>query len=178
MTLPDIPFYRSVMGLALPDRDLSKGHILLQRRLPKLLAALEADRMPTQIEEIYRPNARQQWLYGQGRTGAQLAGKGVEPRLAQPAKPIVTNAWSSSTSAHGYTEGGVPASCAADLVPVGADGRKWTADDPWDDYCSLVAAHGAELGLVQFHAPGKAVTDRPHVQLVEWRDGPLWKLLI
>src|SRR4029077_5725142 len=112
---------------------------------------------------------RQQWLYGQGRSPVELELKAIDPRFARPGK-IVTNAWSAKTSAHGWTEGGVPMSCALDVAPTGEDGRPWTADDPWDEFVSLVARLGAQVGLVHFHAVGKAVWDRPHLQLAEWDD--------
>lgn len=160
-----------------PDRDLSKAHPLLQERWPLVRARLAGLGFAVIVEEVYRPDARQAWLYGQGRTPEQLMAKGLDPTLAR-AGAVVTNAWSAKTSAHGYvlplcTEDfpeGVPAACALDVVPLGDDGAPWTADDPWDAFVSAMVGIGAECGLVHFHAPGKAVWDRPHLQLAQWND--------
>lgn len=170
-------FAQLVAQLDRPDRDMGKAHLLVQRRWPRLKHLLAEQGITTDINEVYRAELRQQWLYAQGRTIEQCQAKGIDGRFARDGK-IVTNAWSAKKSAHGWTEGGVPASCALDVVPVGSDGKPWTADDRWDDFVSLVAVLGAQVGLVHFHAPGKAVTDRPHVQLSEWRDGPIWSLQV
>jgi len=157
-----------VAGLGRADPDLSKGHILLQRRWPRLDERLRNAGIVCQIIEVYRPDARQQWLYGQGRTPDQLEARGIDPRYARPGD-IVTNAWSALTSAHGWTEAGVPAAAALDIDPVGIDGRPWTPDDPWDEFVSEVARCAAQSGLVHFKSQG-IVKDRPHLQAVEWSD--------
>jgi hypothetical protein len=167
-----------------PDRDLAKGHPLLQGRWPVLRQELQTKHgIILQIAEVYRPDVRQQWLYGSGRGREKLISRGINPDFARPEAPIVTNAWSAKLSAHGYTllppftgvppAEGLPASCAMDVVPVGEDGTPWTVDDRWDDFVRLtddVADIGGKIGLVHFHAPGKAVWDKPHLQLVEWSD--------
>ena len=151
-----------------PDRDLLKGHLLLQERWPKLLRRLTQDGFAMMLIEVYRPDTRQQWLYAQGRTPEACAIKGIPTQWARPGS-IVTNAWSAKTSAHGWTSEGEPAAAALDVVPVGADGKPWTIDDPWDAFVSAIARYGAEVGLVHFTSRGK-VTDRPHLQLREYSD--------
>lgn len=163
----------------LPDRDLKKGHPLLQERWPRLLAELERElRTSFLVNEVFRPNIRQQWLYGQGRTIEQCQVKGVPERFAR-AGDIVTNAWSAAVGAHGWLEAGdpptlrTPASCALDVVPLGSDGKPWSKDDPWDAFVALTTEPGSvgyRIGLVHFHSAGKAVSDKPHLQLVEWSD--------
>lgn len=160
------------MNLDTPDRDLYKGHQLLQQRLPAFIAEAKAMGYELFTNEIYRSEERQQWLYGQGRTPAQCTVKGVPVDYARPGS-IVTNAWSAKTSPHGHEEDGLPAACAADLVPVGADGKAWTKDDNWDAYLTVLEPVANKHGLRHFHAPGKQVWDKPHIQLVEWNDSTL-----
>ena len=158
-------------GITIPDRDLKKGHPMLQERWPVLEAFLRDEHgLKCRVIEVYRPELRQQWLYGAGRTQGQLLGLGIRGEFARPTEPKVTNARSARQSAHGWTEAGVPAAAALDVAPVGADNRPWTKDDPWDEFVRLIALHGPGIGLVHFHSPGKAVWDRPHLQLVEWSD--------
>lgn len=157
------------------DPDLTKGHPLLQERWARLELRLRSHygwRMV--VIEVYRPELRQQWLFGQGRTVGQLKPHGISYAFSRPRLPIVTNAWSAQVSAHGCTRkaGGlvVPASAALDVDPVGDDGKPWTADDPWDPFVVALAAEGPSFGLVHFKSRGK-VTDRPHLQLwPEWHD--------
>lgn len=145
-------------------------HPFLKWRWPRLKDFLLSKGYPTREIEGYRSNERQAWLFGAGRTGEQLVLRGLDPRLARPAEPRVTNAWSSSTSAHGWKVAGKPAAGALDVCPVGNDGKPYTKDDPWEIFVALIAQYGPSYGLVHFHAPGKAVWDRPHLQLVEWSD--------
>jgi hypothetical protein len=97
----------------------------------------------------------------------------VPPEFARPGA-IVTNAWSAKTSAHGWTETRkgvtVPAAAALDVVPVGKDGKPWTADDDWDGFLRAMTAEGYAIGLVHFHKPGEPPSDKPHLQLKEWSD--------
>lgn len=159
------------------DPDLTKGHPLLQERWAGLVLVLEKKygwRM--RVVEVYRPELRQQWLFGSGRTVAQLADRGIVPQFARPNLPRVTNAWSAQVSAHGATVriGGsqaIPAAAALDVSPVGEDGKAFTRDDPWDAFVAAMAAEGPMVGLVHFHSAGKAVHDKPHLQLwPEWSD--------
>jgi len=160
------------------DPDLAKGHPLLQERWPRLERILLAKYgWKVVVIEVYRPELRQMWLYGQGRTAAELAQKGIRRAgFARPQLKRVTNAWSARVSAHGVTIRGpagtwVPAAAALDVVPVGADDRPWTVDDPWDPFVVAIAAEGPTIGLVHFHGRNKGVTDRPHLQLwPEWSD--------
>ncbi len=131
------------------------------------------------VNEGYRPDARQAYLYGQGRSSAQLLAVGLSPTLARPGA-IVTNAWSAKTSAHGFVlpmctadwPDGIPASLALDVIPLGADGKPWTKDDPWDQFIALTTDNGplASIGLVHFHRPGIKPWDAPHIQAVEYSD--------
>lgn len=154
------------------DRDLYKGHQLLQQRLPLFIKEANERGVPLAINEIFRSDDRQKWLYAQGRTQVDCTAKGIDPSWARSG-PIVTNAWSALTSAHGHMEDGLPAACAADLVPVGADGKPWTKDDDWAGYITTMEPIANKYGLRHFHAPGKAPTDKPHIQLVEWDDASL-----
>ena len=140
-----------------PDRDLSKGHPLLQDRWPTLLRLLTGQGFMMMVNEVYRPEERQQWLYAQGRTAEQCVAKGIRADWARPGK-IVTNAWSAATSAHGYTLMGEPAAAALDVVPVGPDSKPWSADDPWDAFVGLLSRIGPQVGLVHFTHHG-VVTD-------------------
>lgn len=99
--------------------------------------------------------------------------------FARPTEKIVTGAWSAAVGAHGWLDVGdpptlrKPASCALDAVPVGEDGRPWTQDDDWQRFVDLtddIMDVGGRFGLIHFHAPGKDVWDKPHLQLVEWSD--------
>jgi hypothetical protein len=121
------------------------------------------------VWEVYRSDERQAWLYGQGRTALDLEAVGLDPALARPGERV-TNAWSAKLSAHGWTEAGLPAAAAFDLMPLGPDGQAWTADDPWDEFVRVVAEQAEKVGLRHFAKPGKPPWDRPHVQLSEWSD--------
>jgi len=171
------------------DRDLKKGHPLLVQRWTALQPALEQKLgCPVIVWECYRSDQRQGWLYGQGRNHKHMIAKGLDPSWARPGL-VVTNAWSAKTSAHGHLSphgehvfpavraawpDGVPASCALDVVPLGADGRPWTTDDPWTAFSALsdepLDALVKQYGLIHFRAPGKQVWDKPHLQLMEWDD--------
>lgn len=152
-----------------PDPDLGKGHPLLQERVP-VLENLLRHRYGWEVRrlEVYRPELRQQWLYGAGRTVGEIAPRGISPMFARPREPRVTNAWSARVSAHGFAIGDQPASCAIDLCPLGQDRRPFTKDDPWDEFVRAMVVEGLSIGLVHFHAPGKAVWDKPHLELLEW----------
>jgi hypothetical protein len=154
----------------IPDRDLAKGHPLVQLNLPPLLVDLEQAGFPMFVEEVYRFDLRQQWLFAQGRSPEVCRLNAIPEAWARPG-PIVTNASSARASAHGFKLlNGQPASCAVDLVPLGPDGKPWSPDDPWQEFVGrlepLLNAHGFR----HFHAPGKEVWDKPHVQLVGWND--------
>lgn len=153
-----------------PDRDLAKGHPLLQERWSRLRAELEDRGFPMFVNEVYRPDLRQQWLFGAGRSAPELAARGINPAFSRPSELRVTNAWNCHTSAHGLAIDGRPAAAALDVVPVGSDGKPWSKDDPWDAFVAILAAIGPGFGLVHFHSRAKEVTDRPHLQLVEWSD--------
>lgn len=154
------------------DRDLGKGHPLLRERLPAFLAEFARRGIELMIGEIARSDQRQGWLWCQGRPLVDVVARGFPKEWARRGG-IVTNAWSAKLSAHGFTINGVPAACGTDLIPVGADRKPWTADDRWSDFVALsddMNDVGGQLGLIHFHAPGKAVWDRPHVQCIEWSD--------
>jgi hypothetical protein len=156
-----------------PNRDPSQWHPLVRLRWPPLLDRLERDGFQMFVNEGYRPELRQQWLWAQGRSAPECSNKGIPPAFARPGL-IVTNASSARLSAHGVTEKNdldetMPAAAALDVVPVGTDGKPWTADDPWDAWLATLAVYGAEVGLIHFTSRGK-ITDTPHLQLVEWCD--------
>lgn len=162
------------------SRDLALMHPKGAERWLALKIHLETKfGMPMLLVEAYRPELRQQWLWAQGRTVEQCAEKGISTAFAR-AGAIVTNAWSAKKSAHGWTrknEAGivVAAAAAVDVVPVGPDNKPYTKDDEWDEFIAVLAREGPSFGLVHFTSRGK-VTDRPHLQMVEWRDGPLYRL--
>lgn len=159
------------------DPDLKKGHPILQVRWASLHHHLqEKYGFVMRVVEVYRPDRRQQWLFGSGRSIAQLLDEGIPAEFARPNLPRITMAPRARLSAHGATQADgtgqmMPASAALDVVPVGEDGRPWTQDDPWDAFVVAIAAEGSSHGLVHFHQHGKQVTDRPHLQLwPEWSD--------
>jgi len=158
------------MSIETPDRDFAKAHPLVRQRWGQLGGLLLARLGKVMVWEVYRSDARQAWLYGQGRTGEQLAAVGLAPSLSRPGD-VVTNAWSARLSAHGWTlDDGTPAAAALDVVPLGPDDRPWTGDDRWEDLVRTVAELAAETGFRHFHKAGKAPSDKPHLQLVEWND--------
>ncbi len=161
--------------------DPALWHPMIVQGWGQLAPVLEAQLgVQVAVFEGYRPDARQQWLYGQGRTPAQLKAKGLDPMLARPDLPIVTNAWSAKTSAHGYVlpictvdwPDGVPSTLALDIMIYDAAGTAWAKDAPWDQFVALTTDGGplSHFGLVHFHAPGKVVWDKPHLQWVGWSD--------
>ena len=162
------------MDLSQPDRDMGKVHPVVRQRWFALLPDLEQMLgCHVLMNEGYRSDERQGWLYGAGRTRDVLDKLGVNPDWARPTELRVTNAWTARLSAHGWMVNGVPASAALDVVPLGADGKPWTTDDPWGKFVMLTTDTGilaAKHGLVHFHAAGKMVWDRPHIQAVEWSD--------
>lgn len=163
-----------------PNRELQFCHPLIQAAWPGLHQALATQLgCAVLLNEGYRADQRQRWLYAQGRTPEQCAARGIPTGWARSG-PIVTNAWSARTSAHGHVlpatadwPDGVPASAAIDLLVLGADGKAWTADDPWDQFVALTVDNAPlvqQYGLKHFHRPGVAVWDKPHLQLVGWDD--------
>jgi hypothetical protein len=157
-----------------PNRDMAFAHPWLRSSVARLQSVLELRGYPTKIIEVFRYDLRQQWLFGAGRTAAQCAIRGVGEHLARPLAKVVTNAWSAATTAHGHIEqlGGawVPASCAVDIVPVGADGIPFTADDPWDDFTGTLEADANACGLRHFRNSAGHVSDLDHLQLSSWND--------
>lgn len=164
-----------------PNRDPALWHPLVVTSWGLLQPELEkALNCRTVVNEGYRPDARQAWLFGAGRTGMQLAAFHLDTALARPIEPKVTNAWSAKTSAHGYVlpqctaewPDGIPASAALDIIVLGADGKPWTKDDPWDAFVALTTDGGplTKFGLIHFRAVGKQVWDKPHLQLIGWSD--------
>lgn len=156
-------------------RDVRTTHPLVQQRWANLKLVLQGAGFVTQENEMYRTEARQQWLFAQGRTTEQCKRYGVPARYAREGS-IVTNSWSAKNSAHGWTQPAgvgkvVPAACALDVVPLGADGKMWTKDDPWKEwYAFCERPEVRALGLIHFHKPGKEAWDKPHLQLLEWSD--------
>lgn len=153
-----------------PDRDPNNWHPLLLKRWPFFAGTLYQRVGKVMVNEGWRSDSRQAWLYGQGRSPEELRAVGLDPTLSRPG-PKVTNAWSARLSAHGWMENDKPAACALDLVPLGTDDKPWSPDDPWDDFVRVVAELAPKSGLRHFSKPGKPPWDKPHVQLVEWSDG-------
>jgi hypothetical protein len=175
MTIKFPPDVIPPRDLGRPMRELALLHPLAQTRWeemrPKLEAALGCGMF---VNETWRPNERQLWLYGAGRTVDQCRKMGVPSKYARPAEKIVTNSWNSTNSAHGWLlvdESGklTPAACALDVAPLGRDQKPWTKDDPWEQFYQSVTELSS-IGLVHFHKPGKRPWDMPHLQLTEWSD--------
>ena len=152
-----------------PVRDLTTAHSILRQRYMIWSNRMRAAGFVVFVNEVYRYHVRQQWLYGAGRTAAECLAMNVPAACARPSEPRVTNAASAETSAHGWTDRGMPASAALDVAPVGKDGKPWTADDPWDTWLACALALEVETGLVHFRK-GQSVWDKPHLQLKEWSD--------
>lgn len=154
-------------------RDPASAHPLLPPRLADLESRMVARKMPYLLLEFFRYDARQGWLYGGGRSSAQLTIKGISEAYARPDAPIVTDAWSAATSAHGWTRQNdagiwVPAAAAVDLIPVGRDGKPFTADDPLAEFIALVAECSAAVGLRHFRRASGQIWDKDHVEMVEY----------
>jgi hypothetical protein len=159
------------MDVTRADPDLAKGHSLLQQRLPPWEQAAAGAGFRVQRLEVYRPDARQAWLYGQGRTPEALQAVGLDPALARPGQ-IVTNAWSAKTSAHGYTiqPNETPAAAGADYGVLDSAGKLWAADADWPGFMVWCLANEQQYAIRHFGPPLHPVTDQPHVQLVEYND--------
>lgn len=156
-------------------RDLTSGHPWLQSRFAKLSAVLTMRGFPLFVNEVFRYDLRQGWLFGSGRSPEVCRSNGVDPRFSRPNEPVVTNAWSAGTSAHGFTliDGvgqTIPASCAIDVVPVGPDGIPWTKDDDWSTFLDHLESDANACGLRHFRNASGQVSDKPHLQLVEFCD--------
>lgn len=165
-----------------PNRSLLQLHPAVMKRWEALKIDLElALKCIVLVNETYRSDARQQWLYGAGRSPNDLLAVGLDPRLSRPSELRVTNAYSAKLSAHGHLENGIPAAVGLDVIPLGQDGKPWSKDDPWDEFVRLTTDSGVLVGkhgLIHFKSKGKQVTDKPHLQAIEWSDathtlGPL-----
>lgn len=156
-------------ALAQADRDPAHLHPVLRRRWQITQDVLSREfGLPTLMTEGFRSNARQAWLWAQGRTAEACQAKGIDPTWARPGG-ILTNAWSSKVSAHGWVFNGEPMAAAVDVVPLGTDGKPYTNDDPWDHFLAVCTREAGRFGLVHFTSHG-VITDRPHLQLAEWSD--------
>lgn len=162
-------------NLDLAMRDLRLAHPLVQTRWTRLKAELQKAGFVMFVNEVWRPDLRQQWLWAQGRSAADCSRQGIPVKFARPGA-IVTNSTRASNSAHGWLVSTgvnrlIPAACALDVVPLGADGKPWTKDDPWDSWYTFISQPEIKaLGLVHFSKPGKKPWDLPHLQLTEWSD--------
>ena len=56
------------------------------------------------------------------------------------------------------------------MDPIGKDHMPFTADDPWDEVVAKIEEGAQRFGLRHFRGAGGHITDRPHVQLLEWND--------
>ena len=163
------------MNLDLPNRDIKTAHKLVQERWAILEPCLHESGFNMLLNEVWRSDLRQQWLWAQGRTALECKRYGVPVKFAREGK-VVTNSWSARNSAHGWMVSGgigklVPAACAIDVVPLGLDGKPWTKDDQWDSWYAFMSRPDIKaVGLVHFSKPGKKPWDLPHLQLVEWSD--------
>lgn len=157
------------------SRDMALAHPALSRAWAAFRADAQMAGFPLLVLEVFRYDARQQWLYGQGRTGQDLGIKGIDPLLARPDMRRVTEAWSAATSAHGFCvtdANGVlqPAAAAIDCAPVGPDGKPFTGDDDWKNFTGWVEGVANQHGLRHFRNAAGVFPDMPHLQLVTWSD--------
>lgn len=95
------------------------------------------------IYEGFRSKSRQQWLYGQGRTGVKYARSG----------PIVTDI--DYTPYHGN-------GIACDIVPVRSDDNEFSWDFPYSSWELL--GHVARLYGMKWGGDWKSIKDLDHVQ--------------
>lgn len=126
------------------DRNLNHLHPLFRPKLEQWLAAARKAGFRVLVYETFRTKERQEWLYAQGRTRAQLDAVGLRHVQPRPG-PIVTK---TLDSAHEY---GV----AADVVPLKPDGSP-----DWKGYAALYKAAPPErYGLERLS------WEQPHLQL-------------
>src|SRR5690606_11798887 len=111
----------------------------IRRVLPDVLAACAAAGVPVLLFETTRTPERVAFLYGKGRTAAQLVAAKVDPKFAQPKLRIVTKAydWPRSWHSHGL---------AFDLIhPT----KYWAPPDPkhyWPAVAEIVKPFGFDWG--------------------------------
>jgi hypothetical protein len=158
-----------------PLRDIRLAHPLVQQRWAVLEVKCMEAGFAMFLNEVWRSDTRQQWLWAQGRTSQECMRQGIPSKFARPGD-VVTNSTRASNSAHGWMVSGgvgrlIPAACAIDVVPVGRDGKPWTKDDAWNTWYEFISQPEIKaLGLVHFSKPGKKPWDMPHLQLREWSD--------
>lgn len=145
---PVVPYVRE-------ERTLGRVAPALQRVLPLVEEALQAAKIPFRRFETFRPNERQWYIFGQGRTADALRDAGVPERYARPGR-IVTKARDASYSLHGY-------GLAVDYIhPT----LKWDAPAAyWEALQGVVTKYGFVWG-----GHWASLPDVPHFQ---WAEAPL-----
>src|SRR6478735_5832524 len=88
-------------------RDIRLAHPLVQDRWRVLEGKCMEAGFAMFLNEVWRPDQRQQWLWGQGRTALECVRQGIPAKFARPGS-IVTHSTRASNSAHGWmVSGGV-----------------------------------------------------------------------
>lgn len=147
------------MSEPLKDRSLESLHPAFRAKLERLLQTLERAGVPFKLDEGFRSEERQAWLYASGRTrpGRIVTQKDGRPGVWPKTHPVASERGKPRRSRH-------QSGLAADLYPVRGDGRVWIPPAEHEAWV-LLASAAQSLGL----RPGRAWGDSPHV---EWA-GPL-----
>lgn len=131
-------------------RDVNKLNGIVKELLSLAIKDMKNSNITPLIVETYRSQERQYWLYGQGRTAAELYKKHVPIKYAHKGQ-IVTQVTSSIHQLR----------CAVDVVPMRDSKAIWNANDK--DTKTLVwtmVQYGFEAG-----ANWKNFKDSPHFQI-------------
>lgn len=136
------------------NRDLDDLDPIFRHKLELVLAAMSALGFPMKFHEGFRTVERQQWSYGQGRTGVPYARRG----------PIVTRKNGTSDLSNHQGTGQAGTGKAADCYPLGRDGKIiWPPpanEHPvWNLYATMAEAVGLTAGYRW------KMADSPHVEL-------------
>jgi len=139
----------------LKDRDLAKLHPAFRLKVERLLEALQRAGVPFKLDEGFRSQERQAWLYASGRTrpGSILTQKDGAPGVWPKTHKVASERGKSRRSRH-------QSGLAADLYPLRSnDGRVWipaASHEAW----VLLATAARSLGL----RAGRDWGDSPHVE--------------
>lgn len=135
-------------------RDISELNVLIQIMLKVALDKIREKGINPLIVETYRPQLRQYYLYGQGRTPSQCAGAGMPKKYADKyARSGARVTWTLN-SIHIKR-------CAVDLIPQRNGKAIWnTNDKETQSIITIMQKVGFEAGANWVNSP-----DSPHFQV-------------
>lgn len=132
------------------DRSTKKLNGVVRVLLNMALEEIKSQKVNPLVVETFRTEERQMWLYGQGRTAAQLKKKGVPAEYAHKGT-IVTQTLNSIHKT----------GCAVDIVPVRNGKAIWDSKDKdTKKIIDVMTKYGFEAG-----ANWKSFPDSPHFQI-------------